>query len=173
MSFVTRIAPAGAILVASLTTANAAPAQLYNKSIFIGMSVSIPGTGSDGSSSNRPRNINRIVYVSSAGRVFLKAIHSAGHNQEQKQRGPEDSGGAPRFQGNKLVGVIQFQSGATMMTVDFDPSFQSCTVNVVFGRDSGKPIVWKGLNGITYTSNGPPQIGGLSCSIRDGNALAS
>ena len=178
MTFVARIAPlAGAILVASLTASHAAPQQLYNKTMLVNMTVTIPGKGSDGSAANLPRSIQRVIYVSSAGRVFSRATRTVGRNQQQKERGPEqnagDASGSLKFAGNRLVGVLPFRSGATMMNVDFDPSFQSCTVNVVVGRDSGKPIVWTGLNGVTYTSTGAPQVGGLSCSIRDGNALAN
>ncbi len=161
---------------ATATPASAqAPKQLHNKSIFTSTTISIPGRGSDGSTSDRPRSIERVIYISSAGRVFAKVTRSVGKNQQQKERGPEASGGGGglRFAGNRLTGVLQFQSGASLMNIDFDPSFQSCTVSVIMGRDSGKPIVWKGLNGVTYTSTGAPVIGGHSCSIREGNALAN
>lgn len=158
--------------VSTATPASAqAPKQLHNKSIFTSTTISIPGRGSDGSTSDRPRSIERVIYISSAGRVFAKVTRAVGKNQQQKERGPE--GGGLRFAGNRLTGVLQFQSGASLMNIDFDPSFQSCTVSVIMGRDSGKPIVWKGLNGVTYTSTGAPVIGGHSCSIRDGNALAN
>ncbi|OQW58240.1 MAG: hypothetical protein A4S14_07850 [Proteobacteria bacterium SG_bin9] len=165
-----------ALYLSTATPASAqAPKQLYNKSVFVGMSVSIPARGTDGSSADRPRSVQRVIYISSAGRVFAKVTRAVGKNQQQKERGPEDTGGGGglRFVGNRLTGVLQFQSGASLMNIDFDPSFQSCTVNVIVGRDSGKPIVFKGLNGITYTSTGPPVVGGQSCSIRDGNALAN
>lgn len=175
MPFVLRIAPlAGAFLLASLTAASAAPKQLYNKSILISFGVHIPAKGSDGSTPGT-RTSSRIVYVSSAGRVFAKATRTAGRNREDKERGPEDSGGGRglSFSGDRLTGVLPFISGASLLTISFDPGFQSCSGTVVMGRDSGKPLVWKGLNGVTYTSNGPPNISGVSCSIRDGNALAN
>lgn len=168
-----------AALVAAFAPAiaQAAPQQLLNKTLTVNMTVTIPGKGSDGSTANMPRNIQRLIYISTAGRVFSRATRTVGRNQQQAERGPEqtagDATGSLKFVGNRLVGVLQFKSGATMMNVDFDPSFQSCTVNVIVGRDSGKPIIWKGLNGVMYTSTGAPQVGGLSCSIREGNALAS
>lgn len=168
---------AATLLAASIpASAQAAPQQLLNKTLTVNMTVTIPGKGSDGSTANMPRSIQRLIYISSAGRVFSRATRTVGRNQKQTERGPEqtagDATGSLKFVGNRLVGLLQFKSGATMMNVDFDPSFQSCTVNVVVGRDSGKPIVWKGLNGVTYTSTGAPQVGGLSCSIQSGNALA-
>ncbi|MFZ5734611.1 MAG: hypothetical protein ACOY4O_17895 [Pseudomonadota bacterium] len=169
--------PLALFCLCAATPASAqAPKQLHNKSIFTSTTISIPGRGSDGSTSDRPRSIERVIYVSSAGRVFAKVTRSVGKNQKQAERGPEQTGGGSgglRFVGNRLTGVLQFQSGASLMNIDFDPSFQSCTVSVIMGRDSGKPIVWKGLNGVTYTSTGAPVIGGHSCSIRDGNALAN
>lgn len=148
-----------------------APKQLHNKSILLSMNIMIPGKGSDGSTPGT-RTSNRVIYVSSAGRVFAKATRTVGRNRQDKERGPEDSGGL-RFAGDKLTGVLPFVSGASLLTISFDPSFQSCSGNVVMGRDNGKPIVWKGINGVTYTSTGPPQVSGISCSIRDGNALAN
>lgn len=169
-------APLALLCLSIATPASAqAPKQLFNKTLTVNMTVTLPGKGSDGSTANLPRSIHRVVYISSAGRIFSRATRTVGRNQQQAERGPGDNadGGGLRFAGNKLTGVLKFQSGASLMNIDFDPSFQSCTVNLIVGRDGGKPIVWKGLNGITYTSTGAPQVGGQSCSIRDGNALAN
>ena len=78
-----------------------------------------------------------------------------------------------RISGNSLVGVMVMPSGASQLTVNFDPSGSSCTAQVVMGAERGKPIVYKGLDGKTYTQTGPAQISGVSCSVRAGNAFAS
>lgn len=147
-----------------------APKQLYNKSILVNLTTSIPARGSDGSTPG-PRTTSRIVYVSSAGRVFVKTSRVTRRNQTSDAKGPDDRGGNLAFNGNRLVGTVQAASGAINLSVTFDPSFQSCSTSVIYGRDGSKPFTWKGLDGITYTSTGAP-TSTTSCSIREGNALA-
>jgi hypothetical protein len=60
-----------------------------------------------------------------------------------------------------------------MMTISFDPSYQSCTADLIVGADGDKPRVFKGLNGQTLIGTGKPVVSGISCTIRDGNAFAS
>jgi hypothetical protein len=152
------------------TTANAAPAQLLNKTVFISFSVAVPAKGADGSTLSGARNSQRVIYISSAGRVFARASRQAGRSSETKEAGPEAT--TVRIAGNSLVGVMKYPSGASQLTVSFDPSFQSCTAQILTGGESGKPIVFKGLNGVMYTATGKMQFSGISCSIKDGNALA-
>lgn len=165
-----RFPVAAAALMAMGGHTLAAPAQLYNKTISVSFSVSIEGKGSDGSTVNHPRQSSRLIYVSSQGRVFSRALRSNGRNSETKERGPGEGG--LQFAGNQLVGTLPFISGASRLTISFDPSFQSCSGQIIQGTESGKPFIWKGLNGVTYTATGKPNVSGVSCSIRDGNALA-
>jgi len=151
--------------------AHAAPQGLLNKSVTVSLSVTIPARGSDGSTQANPRGVTRTIYISSQGRVFARADRRVGKRSETIERGPGE--GNMRISGNSLVGVIVFPSGASQLTVSFDPSFSSCTARVVMGAEKGKPIVYKGLNGMTYTQTGPAQVSGVSCSVRAGNAFAS
>jgi hypothetical protein len=85
---------------------------------------------------------------------------------------PGDTGNTLRFEGNKLVGVLQFVSGASQMIITWDSSGGSCSATIVAGRDSGRAIQWKGVNGKAYTATGPVQNSNISCSITAGNAFA-
>jgi hypothetical protein len=152
-------------------TAHAAPQQLLNKSVTVSLSVTIPARGSDGSTQANPRAVTRTIYISTQGRVFAKADRRVGKHSETTERGPGE--GNMRISGNSLVGVMVMPSGASQLTVNFDPSGSSCTAQVVMGAERGKPIVYKGLDGKTYTQTGPAQISGVSCSVRAGNAFAS
>jgi hypothetical protein len=154
------------------TAAHAAPPQLLNKTIHVEMSISIPAKSPDGTERVQSRRIDRNIYVSSQGRLFQKVSRQAKGGADQKEFSP-DSGGGVHFAGNKLVGVVKVISGANMLTISFDPSFQSCTADMIVGSEGDKPRVWKGLNGVTLTATGKPQVSGVSCSIRDGNAFAS
>lgn len=156
------------------TSAHAAPQQLANKTISVAFSVSIPARGADGSTLTTNRQSSRLIYVSSQGRVFVKSMRRVKGFSKDREIGPnEGRGGSLRFVGNKMIGVLSFVSGASQLSISFDPSFQSCTAEVIMGAESGKPLVWKGLNGVTYTSTGKPSISTPSCSISQGNAFAS
>jgi hypothetical protein len=162
------LAAAGALMGGA---AHAAPQGMLNKAVTVSMSVTIPARGSDGSSQANPRAVTRTFYISSQGRVFARADRRVGGRSETTERGPGE--GNMRISGNSMVGVIPFPSGASQLTVNFDPSFSSCTAQVVMGAERGKPIVYKGLDGKTYTQTGPAQVSGVSCSVRAGNPFAS
>ena len=157
-------------LLLPASAALAAPAQLYGKAISISYSVTANAVAEDGTTSNRPRTVQRTIYVSSKGRVFSRSDRQAGRNSDTVERGPEATSGHFSFQGNRLVGVnTSFISGAGQLVVSFDSSFQSCTASIMLGRESGKAFKFKGLNGKTFTATGTPTVSTPSCSIREGN----
>lgn len=155
-----------------VSTARAAPPQLLNKTINVDMTVTIPARTPDGTAAMPAQRVSRSIYISSQGRLFQKVSRSARGGASDSEFGP-DSGGGVHFAGNKLVGVVKAISGANMLTISFDASFQSCTADLIVGAEGSKPRVFKGLNGQTLTATGKPVVSGVSCSIRDGNAFAS
>lgn len=162
------MAAAGAVIGGA---AQAAPQQLLNKSVTVSLAVTIPARGSDGSTQANPRAITRTFYISSQGRVFARIDRRVGKLQTTTERAPGET--SMRFSGNSMVGVMPMPSGASQLTVTFDPSGSSCTAQVIMGAERGKPIVYKGLDGKTYTQTGPVQSSSPSCSVRAGNAFAS
>ena len=150
--------------------ATAAPPQALNKTITVSFGVTVPARGTDGSTISGSRSTQRVIYISSAGRVFARAVRRERQNMQIKEAGPETT--TLSFSGNRLIGVMKFDSGASQLTIDFDPSFQSCTASVFAGGESGRPITFKGLNGMMYTTTGKMQFSSPSCSIQSGNALA-
>ena len=152
--------------------ASAAPAQLLNKTVTTSATFSVNAVADDGTNSTMPRTVQRTIYVSSKGRIFMRVSRSAGRGSDTRERSPEETGQNMRFQGSKLVGVLKFPSGAAQMVVDFDAGFSSCTVNFLFGREGGQAIRFKGLNGKMYTQQGSFSVSGQSCSIREGNPFA-
>ena len=152
-------------------TALAAPAELLNKTITVTYSTAIPAKGSDGSTRTATRSSVRIIYLSSAGRIFTRLVRRDSGLTDTKDSAPENPKNNFHFEGNKLIGVMTFATGAALMTISFDGSGQSCTANLVSGRDKGA-FRFKGLNGITYEATGPAAFSGVSCSIAAGNAFA-
>ena len=158
------------LLVASAAApAWAAPAALLNKSITVSYATTIPGKTADGTQVTGTRQSTRTIYISSAGRIFARVARRDGRASETKDRAPGDN--SYRFVGDKLVGVMQFQSGASQMTISFDPSGQSCSASIVAGRDSGQAIRWKMVDGSVREATGAPTFSNISCSIVSGNAF--
>jgi hypothetical protein len=151
----------------------AAPAALLNKSITVSYATTIPGKKPDGSPIRGSRISTRTIYISGAGRIFGRVARRDPNASETKEVGPGETGNTYHFVGDKLVGVMQFASGASQMTISFDPSGQSCSASIVAGRDNGRPIRWKLLAGGMAEATGPATSSNVSCSIASGNAFGS
>lgn len=159
-------------LVLSCTSAVAAPAPLYNKSITIGWSEQSRQRSADGQTITPIINTQRIIYVSSAGRVFVRWHRTGRGGEDNGERAPEQNrAGALNFQGNQLVGTYVFHGFARRLVVSFDAGFTSCNTSVVYGK-SGGPASWKGLDGVTRELLSI-NVSAASCSIREGNAFAN
>ncbi len=155
------------------TLALAAPAELLNKTITVSYTTTIPGKSADGQAITGVRNAMRTIYISSAGRIFARVFRRDRDASATKEAGPGETGNTLRFEGNKLIGVMQFVSGAVQMVITWDASGASCNATILAGRDNGRPIQWKGVNGKTFTATGPVQPSNVSCAIAAGNAFAS
>jgi hypothetical protein len=178
MTFILKtMGPATALLaamtMAQVLPAQAAPAQLYNKTIQLSWSVAVSEIDPDGKPRNVMLAVNHTIYVSSAGRLFARASRASGRKSRGGDLSPGDThnkGGEAvgiGFQGNQLVGNVAFAQGARRFIATFDPSFSSCTVKVIFGREGGG-LRRSGIDHVTRTivSETPS---GESCSIREGN----
>jgi hypothetical protein len=120
-----------------------------------------------------------MVYVSSAGRLFTRGSR-ANQKLGVKKGGDFAPDGAKvnaagearamRFAGNTLVGNIAYAQGAGQVTVSFDPSFSSCSLNILYGREGGG-IRRRGLDGQMYQIQSMTTTS-QSCSVRAGNAFA-
>jgi hypothetical protein len=174
--FWTTLAAIAMSAVAPASPARAdAPRQLYNKTIQISWTVDQVAHTADGQSRNRAIAANQTIYVSSAGRLFMRSSRVNGTKSSQSemapgasQNGSGESAGV-RFQGNQLIGTTAFAQGARQFVATFDGGFSSCKVTVSFGRDGGG-LKRVGITGemLTIDSMKPH---GESCVIRDGNAL--
>jgi hypothetical protein len=162
---------AAALLVTG-GSALAAPPQLYNKTITVSSTISVNAVADDGSSVNRPRTVQRTIYISSKGRLFVRVERQSGTRSTTAERSPEETSKAFSFQGSKLVGVLKFPSGAAQMVISFDSGFSSCSTSVLFGKEGGQNIRFKGLDGKMYTQQGGFNVSNQTCSIREGNPFA-
>jgi hypothetical protein len=154
--------------------AGGAPAGALNKTITVSFASTGMAKSPDGQSKGYTTQVTRMIYMSSAGRLFMRHRATLSSAKNAPSRGGDfapGGGGSFSFQGNRLVGVISYEIGARQITVTFDPGFSSCSLTVIEGK-AGGIIKRKGPDGRTYelsgvTTNSP------SCSIQSGNAFAS
>ena len=163
-----------AVLLGLSAPAIAAPAEALNKTITISFTATGMSKGPDGQTKGFSTSVARVVYVSSQGRLFMKHTATLGRNSRGGEFDPNDARqgkGSFQFQGNKLVGVIPYGTGARQITATFDAGFSSCTATVIEGH-SGGVIRRKGPNGIMYEITNA-STSSPSCSIQSGNAFAN
>jgi hypothetical protein len=119
--------------------------------------------------------VNRTIYVSGAGRFFVKVSVAA--RDREVAPGDKTPGGGARdvtFTGGRIVGFSERGRGvgAGRMIISFDPGYSSCSVNVSFGTQAGKHMSFKNRAGIQVEVL-DFHFSGQTCSIRNGNAFAS
>ena len=147
-----------ALAVATRVEAATPPAQLLNKTVVVSFSVAWPGNPGT-------LAIQRLIYVSTKGRIFARGTRSTGNAADTNDVSP----GNYRYEGGRIVGVTKLESGANQITISFDPAFTSCTAALQFGRPSGESYRHRVPTGATVASNSTPTASGVSCAIRDGN----
>jgi hypothetical protein len=164
------------LIVASLASgkAQAAPVQLFEKSIRASWVNTFSARAADGSLRTWTGNNSAIIYVSSKGRLFFRnVIQRAGVGQggragETNQRDPGTRG--VRFEGNRLVITRPYARGAINIAISFSPDFATCSVAATIGRLAGAPIKMRLSNGENVEIVDARTAPG-SCSLQAGNAL--
>ena len=163
------------VLVLTNSFASASPQQIQNKTITASWSLNNTLVAPNGKTVTGSVHQQRIIYVSSTGRIFVKASFSGprGNNSAELAPGAPAAGGRARnvsLQNGRLVGIAELDGGrAGRMEIRFDQSFSSCTVSVIVGRSTGKVIIQRHGMTLEIVSQ---RVSGESCSIRDGNAFA-
>src|SRR5215475_9103162 len=165
------------MLVSGLSCAQAAPQQLLNKTVVFSFTNNETLREPDGRVISRQPSFSYTDYISSTGRIFQRSSRSGGRQTRTADKEPDKprlGGGEVHtnsFEGNKLVIMNGYAEGAVRMVVSFDPTFSTCTVDVVLGKQSGGAVRRRGLDGVVreiLTYN----ITNQSCTIHDGNPFA-
>jgi hypothetical protein len=160
-----------------------APAAALNKTVTLSWSTSGTARRADGTPVSFSNLNTRVIYISSTGRTFLRmqvrggrAGRPAGGGgpTRQAELGPGESyprGGNVSLQGNKLVGVEAFASGARQFVATFDDAFSSCSLSVIDAKAGNAKIRRKGPDGAMYELDSV-STGSPTCSIQSGNAFS-
>lgn len=151
------------------------PSAAMNKTIAISFTASGTAKEPDGRTHRFSTSVTRVVYVSTAGRLFMRhtATNRAGTAGGDFDPAAQSAGkgGSFSFQGDKLVGVLPYTGGARQITVTFDPAFSSCTASVIEGNAGSGSFRRKGPGGVVREITNAT-TSGVSCSIQSGNAFA-
>jgi hypothetical protein len=174
----TKALRAAAMLLVGLTApamAAGTPTAAMNKTITISFTATGNATSADGQTKGFSTSVQRAIYVSSQGRLFMRHTASNGRASRGGDFDPNDARqgkGSFHFEGNKLVGVIPYATGARQITATFDSGFSSCTASIIEGHSNGGTIQRKGPNGVMYQITSASTTA-PSCSIQTGNAFAN
>jgi len=81
----------------------AAPAGMLNKTVSVTTEIAIPARADSGQTLTARRSIQKVMYISSAGRVFSRTGRQAGRARETTEVAPAAKDGAPRIEGTLAV----------------------------------------------------------------------
>lgn len=174
----TAIAALSLLALATGAQAAGAPKGLYGKSVRVSWSEA---------REQRPRGedawrtvhgtINAIVYISDKGNTFGQSTaRTAGGTAVPITSVNGKSDSAPMslsWQKRSATYIVGAGGGARRVVLTFDESYSSCTLSVTFAKSSPDAIAveystiikrWNEVKGAT--------VGGMSCSVQQGNLLA-
>jgi hypothetical protein len=165
---------AAGFVVAGPAAAAGAPQAALNKTVTLSWSTSGSGRRADGTPVSFSNVNTRLIYISSTGRAFVRMQVRGRKASRGAERGPGESGprgGNVSLQGNRLVGIEAFASGARQYIATFDAGFSSCSLSVIDAKSGAARIKRRGPDGAMYELDNV-STGSPSCSIQSGNAFA-
>jgi len=124
----------------------------------------------DGQTGSSTPTFERLIYISSAGRPFVRVNAKAGSVAKQ-DFGPDANAGRFAFEGLTMTNFAGRAGLLRKFTVTFDPAFSSCTATVAILKDGPNPKT-PGIDGAQYETLSI-SAGQISCSVKNGNSLAN
>ena len=172
-------------LLSAVAHAGSAPKELYGKSITVGWSESETAKFE---AEQQERNVGMAaqmnIYISTAGRPFVRLMTSAQGGRSRQESGgtgslrstgltetaPGEAAEKERveFEGHSIVVYRQFLSGAHRITIDVDST--TCKARIINGKEVGKNIVRYSSGHGRYEILSV-QVGSVSCSVRESNVF--
>lgn len=173
---------ATAVLLCTATTSRAqAPKELHNKTVTLRWSEYRVQRADAGDTTRNTTTSSMIVYISDSGRPFVRLARQnnrgRGNKTDRAPAGDQQKQGTgagnlnPSFAGNVLSIVSTMRSGARSVQATFAAGFSSCSLRVMFGKESGADLYHRGMDGRMYRIIST-DVSNTSCSIRAGNAFA-
>ena len=142
-----RIPAAILVLAMTTSTAFAAPAQLYGKSVIVSWTENrMQTTDISDTPAAKTASGQLSVYVSDKGRAFSRVCMSVDRRRGPRsgQRDAVQGEGSARdisFRGNSMSATMpRGNAGALLVSVTFDSGFQGCSAHVVIGEDRRRTV---------------------------------
>ena len=167
------------------------PAQLHGKSISVSWAEQLDQKFVTGEQKQVVINAALGVYVSTSGRIFSRSSRTS---QSPRKVGRSTNYGLARshdptgsviktsnaryepkieFHGRTMTQTTVFESGARRVTVNFDESFRTCTVNVILGKEAGAPGYLNHALDTRLRLTVSATVASQSCRIADGNVFGA
>jgi hypothetical protein len=120
------------------------------------------------------------IYISSAGRPFTRLLHSTGRLSATHEMvggsGTAATGGlqAVRVDGHTLVFQSTMGNYAKNLRVELSPGGSSCTAQMSIGKEVGSaPKAFRGVFTGRTVEIHAVTVGGVSCTVQQGNVFAN
>lgn len=168
------------VLDAGVANARSAPPpQLFGKSIVVSWSETRSQRHlGDREWSNVSANHILSIYVSSAGRAFVRQLNTtrsgsgATDHVAGKGSGPYPVR-VPIFSGQMLTVVGTTRGGARRTVVEFDATYSSCSARSGTGFQHGRTSVSFSPITKAYVEMRSVSVGNVTCSIQSGNVFSN
>jgi hypothetical protein len=120
------------------------------------------------------------IYISSAGRSFARVTSAAGRGSNTDEQvgasGTNASGGARAVSvsGHTIVVQTSFGNWAKSLRVELAPGGSSCSAQMTIGKEVGSaPKAFRGgISGMMQEVHAVT-VGGVSCTVQQGNVFAN
>jgi hypothetical protein len=168
------------VLTGLASTAVAAPApDIVGKSVLVNWTDNRQIQRSDGSM-NVAISRELRIYISSAGRPFVKGTSAAGQRSSTSEQvgasGTTAAGGtrAVSVNGHTIVVQTSFGNWATNLRVELSPGGSSCSAQITVGKEVGSATkaFRSGMSGM-MTEVHSVTVSGVSCTVQQGNVFAN
>jgi hypothetical protein len=157
------------------------PPALFNRSVTLSWNEYRVQRCDSGEISRGNTNSVLQVYISGEGRLFSRLKRRGGGGQGNSTDSDPEGGenragqGASRlnlhFENQQLLIDTPMRSGARRVQVDFDTGFATCRLDVRFGKEGGRDLYHRTMDGRMCTIIST-DVSGQSCAIRNGNPFA-
>ena len=168
------VAAAAAVVLAGTNAAQAEPpAQLSGKSVVVTWTDTRSQRDGDNPEFHTVNGSHVLtVYVSTAGRLFIRQVNTTRRGSGGRDQAPGDKGSRTAvFEGQSMTVFGQSRGGAQRTVVQFDSGFTGCSATTGLGFEHGQtsvstsPITGKRVEMRSLTVNS------VDCSVRSGNAF--
>jgi hypothetical protein len=163
--------------------ADSAPSALFGKTVVLSWTENRTQRSDAGAIKNSTTASDFRVYISNAGRLFSRFTRKNTRSGRSNSSAMTPDGNAQfggvgqgsrtaHFEGRQFISENQMKSGARRIQADFDSSYRSCALRVIYGKEDGAPLHHRAMDGRMYYIVSTDVIS-PKCAIEDGNQVGT